>query len=156
MDIWFDKLQYEFQWTGFAATEEFRDIRKNYMTGAIGAFLNVDIDMPTPFINSRIIGKRTLGDPLGKGGQGRVFFASNPSGQTAAIKLMERTSKNHHVVDDEVQICKDVTAAAERFDDDKRILRVVDVIYLKNEKFCHRRQDLGEKEMCIDWSLFKI
>lgn len=64
-----------------------------------------------------------------------MFFASNPSGQTAAIKLIERTSKNHHAVDDDVQICKDLTAAAERFEKDKRILRVVDVLYTKDEKF---------------------
>lgn len=64
MDIWFDKLQYIFQWTGFAATEEFKDIRPNYVASAIGASLDVDIDMPPPLINIRTIGKWTLGDPI--------------------------------------------------------------------------------------------
>lgn len=73
--------------------EEFKGIRINSVASAISASLDFVIDMPTPLINSRTIGKSTQGDPLGKGGQGKVFFASNPSGQIAAIKLMERTSR---------------------------------------------------------------
>lgn len=92
IDIWFDKLQYVFQWTGFAATKEFRDIRINYVASAIGASLDVNIDMPTPLINCKTIRWEI---PLAKAGQLRVFFASNPPGQTAAIKLMERTSKDY-------------------------------------------------------------
>lgn len=48
MDIWFYRLQYVFQWTGFAATEEFKDIRIKYLASTIGASLDVDIDTPTP------------------------------------------------------------------------------------------------------------
>ena len=135
MNIGLDKLEYVFQWTDFAATNNFSKVRNGYVAGAIGARPVVDIDMPTPLSSSRTIGKWTLGDVLGKGGRGRVFFASNTSGEMAAIKLIERTSQNHRAVDDEIQVCKDVTAAAERVGDDKRILRVVDIIYTNNERF---------------------
>lgn len=134
MDILFDKLQYIFQWTGFAATEEFKDICIKYVDSTIGASLNVDIDTPAPLINSRTIDKSALRDPLDKGGQGKAFFDSNPSGQIAAIKLMERTSKNHHAVNNEVQIRLNVTAAAEQVDNNRRILRVIDVIYHKKQE----------------------
>jgi len=35
---------------------------------------NINIKMPTPLPNKRIMGKWTLGDTLGAGGYGRVFF----------------------------------------------------------------------------------
>lgn len=54
------------------------------------------------------------------------FFASNPSGQIAAIKLIKLWM---------MKICKNWTAAAERFENIRWILRVIDIIYTKNEKF---------------------
>lgn len=72
--ILFDKLQYIFQWTDFAATEEFKDICIKYVASTIGASLNVDIDTPAPLINSRIIDKSALRDPLDKCGQGKAFL----------------------------------------------------------------------------------
>ena len=36
---------------------------------------NIDIKMPTLLPNKRTIGRWTLGDALGAGGYGRVFFA---------------------------------------------------------------------------------
>ena len=135
MNVRLDKLEYLFEWTEFAATDEFKKARSGYVISNLGGPPIVDIDMPTPLPNRRTMGKWTLGDALGKGGQGRVHLATHTSGDVAAIKFMERTSKNYGIIDAEVQVCKDVTAVAERRDDGERILRVVEVIYSKEEKF---------------------
>jgi hypothetical protein len=135
MMIRLDKLEYVFQWTDFAATADFKEARNRYVTRTIGGPAIVDIDMPTPLLNKRTMGEWTLGDALGAGGQGRVFFASNPLGHVAAIKVIERTAKSHHRVDAEVQRCLEVSAFADQCDDSERILRVADVIYTNEEKF---------------------
>ncbi len=135
MMIRLDRLEYIFQWTEFAATAEFKEARSRYVTRTIGGPTIVNIDMPTPLLNKRTMGERTLGDALGAGGHGRVFFASNPSGHVAAIKVIERTAKSHHSVDAEVQRCLEVSAFADQCDDGERILRVADVIYTNEEKF---------------------
>ena len=135
MNIRLDKLEYTFQWTEYAATNDFIAERNEYVISSLNGPLEVDIDMPTPLPSKRVIGKWTMGDPLGAGVNGRVFFGSSPSGKVAAIKMMERRPNNYSSIDKEVQICKKVTAFAERFDDNKRILRVVDVVYTKDKRF---------------------
>jgi hypothetical protein len=135
MNIGFGKLEYVFQWTEFAATEGFKDHRSRYVTRALDSRPIVEFDMPTPLPNRRMMGKWTLGDALGAGGHGRVFFASSTSGEMAAIKLLERTPRNYCAVDAEVQVCKAVTAGAEQWDDGERVLRVVEVIYTDQESF---------------------
>ena len=135
MNVWMDKLEYTFQWTDYAATEDFMEERSLYVTRTLGGPLEVDVDMPTPLPNRRIMGRWTMGDPLGAGGHGRVFLATNPLGEVAAIKMMERRSDNHSIVDAEVRICNEVTAFAGKSDDGGRILRVVEVLYTKDEKF---------------------
>ncbi|KAI0410750.1 kinase-like domain-containing protein [Xylaria grammica] len=134
MSIWLDKLEYTFQWTDYAATKGFIDDRARYVVGA-GGPLEVDIDMPTPLPNTRTMGKWTLGKPLGAGGHGRVFLATNTSGGVAALKIMERKSRNASHVDAEVQICNEVTAFAQVSDDGGRILRAVEVLYTDGKKF---------------------
>ncbi|KAI4266656.1 MAG: hypothetical protein L6R35_006924 [Caloplaca aegaea] len=135
MNIRLDKLEYTFQWTDYAATEDFMGERSQYVTSTLGGPLEVDFDMPTPLPNRRTMGRWTLGDALGAGGHGRVFFGTNPLGEVAAIKMLERTSKNHGIVDAEVRVCNEVTAFAEKSDDGGRIMRVVEVLYSKDEKF---------------------
>lgn len=81
------------------------------------------------------MGQWTLGNALGADDRKRVCFASNSFGHVAAIKIIERTAKNHHSVDAEVQRCLEVSAFANQHDDSERILRVADVIYTNEEKF---------------------
>ncbi|KAI0453499.1 kinase-like domain-containing protein [Xylaria acuta] len=135
MNIRFDKLEYTFQWTDYAATEDFMKKRSKYVTSTLGGPLEVDVDLPTPLPNRRMIGRWTLGEALGAGGHGRVFFATNPLGEIAAVKMIERTSKNYGIVDAEVQVCDEVTTFAGKYDDGGRILRVVEVLYSKDKKF---------------------
>ena len=49
-------------------------------------------NMPTPHPNKRTMGHWTLGDALDAGDREKVFFASNPLGHAAAIKIIERTA----------------------------------------------------------------
>lgn len=55
------------------------DERRRYANRTLNGPLEVDVDMPTPLPNRRTMGRWTLGDPLGAGGHGRVFLATNPS-----------------------------------------------------------------------------
>ncbi|KAL9026044.1 MAG: hypothetical protein Q9196_005233 [Gyalolechia fulgens] len=135
MNIRHDKLEYTFQWTDYAATEGFMRERSRYVISNLRGPLEVDFDMPTPLPNRRTMGRWTLGDALGAGGHGRVLLATNSLGEVAAIKILERTSRNHSIVDAEVRVCNEVTAFAEKSEDGGRILRMVEVLYSKDEKF---------------------
>ncbi|KAL8941859.1 MAG: hypothetical protein Q9216_002003 [Gyalolechia sp. 2 TL-2023] len=139
MKIRLDKLEYNFQWTDFAATGDFKKDRNRYVISILGGPKFVDIDIPTPLPNTRTIGGWTLGDPLGVGGYSRVFFASNASGDVAAIKMMERTPKHYRNVDAEIEVCKELTAFAEQSKDGERILRATEVIYSNEERFSLKR-----------------
>jgi hypothetical protein len=139
MKIGLDKLEYDFQWTDFSATEKFVEERNGYVTRSIGsgapdAWQDDNFDMPTLLPSKRTIGQWTLAHPLGKGGQGKVFFASNPRGDRAAIKLVERISRTSGAVDTEVRTYEDVTAMAEKCDEDERIVRLVEVLYTDGER----------------------
>lgn len=96
MKIQFDKLEYYFQWTEYAAIEGFKVARRRYVVRALhgeNQAANINIEMPTPLPNQRTIDRWALGDALGAGGNGRVFFASDRLGNVAAIKVVERTSR---------------------------------------------------------------
>lgn len=101
----------------------------------IGGSIIVDIDMPTPLLNKRTIGEWTLKDALGADDQERMYFASNSLSHVTAIKVIERTAKNHHNVDAEVQRCLKMSAFADQCDDSEKILRAADVIYTNEKKF---------------------
>lgn len=138
MKIQLDKLEYNFQWTENAATEDFKSSRRRYVVRALHGgqqAANIDVEMPTPLPNRRTIGKWTLGDALGAGGNGRVFFASDRSGNVAAIKVVERTSRNCNTVDEEINILQKVTDLANSSVDGERILRMEQVIYSNGEEF---------------------
>lgn len=135
MIIRFDKLEYTFQWTEFAATKTFMQDRSDHVIKGLDGPEQVDIDMPTPLPNRRTIGSWTLGDALGRGGFGKVFFGSNSLGEVAAVKMMDRTGQNHRIIDAEVQTCQDITTFAEKSDKERRILRVVEVLYTKDKIF---------------------
>ncbi|MCJ1309560.1 hypothetical protein MMC25_003220 [Agyrium rufum] len=131
------KLKYCFLWTNFAANDDFLVSCRDYVARTFDRPLaaNMDSEMPTPFFSNSVTGKWTLGDALGKGGVGRVFFASDSSGNLAAIKVLERNARNSYSVDKEIQILKEVNSFAEKADKDEQILRVAEVIYTKDEKF---------------------
>ena len=137
MKILLDKLEYQFQWTEFAAKDEFRSERRQYVTRTLRRPMDADteFEMPTPLRNKRTIGRWTLGDALGAGGHGRVFFASDQSANVAAIKVVERTSRNYHSVDKDIEILREVTNLAQNSDDGERILRMTEVIHCNSEEF---------------------
>ncbi|KAI1312871.1 kinase-like domain-containing protein [Xylaria venustula] len=135
MKITADKLEYTFQYTAFADTAAFRMERSGYLTGAMGAPALVDFEVPTPLHDTRTIGQWTLGEPLGRGGHGRVFLATNLKNEVAAVKLVERTRKTAEAVDAEVAIYNQVTELAERWDAGERIVRQTEVLYSKGEVF---------------------
>ena len=68
MKIQFNKLEYDFQWTEFAARDDFKEERRRYVTRALDGPRFAAIDMPTPRPSKRTMGKWTLGDALGVGG----------------------------------------------------------------------------------------
>lgn len=120
-----------------AASDAFKEDRRLYVANNLGvpAIDNIDIEMPTPLPNKRTMGKWTLGDALGVGGQGRVFFASDQSADMAAIKVVERTSRNHRVVDEEIEILREVTNLVEALSEGERIVRMTEVIYSNGKDF---------------------
>lgn len=91
--------------------------------------------MPTPHFNKRMVGDWTLENAFGVGSQDKVFFASNRLGHAAAIKIIERTVKNHDRVDAEVQRFRDLTVFANKWNDSERILRMTEIIYINEERF---------------------
>ncbi|KAI0965883.1 kinase-like domain-containing protein [Xylaria arbuscula] len=138
MKIQVEKFEYNFQWTEYAATDDFtlerrRYINRHFYSNQQGA--NIDIEMPTPLPDRRTMGKWTLGGALGAGGTGRVFFASDRSGNTAAIKVVERSSRNCDAVNKEIDILRKVTEVANSSADGERILRMEQVIYSNGEEF---------------------
>ncbi|KAF2812792.1 kinase-like protein [Mytilinidion resinicola] len=135
MNILLDKLEYHFQWEEFAAEDDFKKERGRYVARALGRPANIDVEMPTPLPNKRTMGSWTLGDALGAGGHGRVFFASDQSANVAAIKVVERTSQNCHSVDKEIETLREVTNFVQKSDDGERILRMAEVIYSNSKEF---------------------
>ncbi len=137
MRVRFDKLEYVFQWTDFADTVAFNNGRERYVVEEHKGQRAVDNMMPTPLTDVRTMGKWTLGRALGAGGLGRVFFASSSAGEMAAMKTMERNSRNHRAVDTEVRLCREMTEFVNGLDYDnrERIVRVVQVVYSDGEVF---------------------
>ena len=128
MKIRFDKLEYDFKYTSFTETNDFKTARDTYLTSVLNAPRRVDLEMPTPVLNTRTIGQWTLNEPLGRGGMGRVFLASNSKNEIVAVKTVERNPVTKSSVDLEIQTYQDVTALAKKWDEGHRIVRVREVI----------------------------
>ncbi|OCK98014.1 uncharacterized protein K441DRAFT_545755, partial [Cenococcum geophilum 1.58] len=64
-------------WTEFAAKDNFKEVRRRYIARALSGPVaaNINIKMPTLLPNKRTMGRWILGDVLGAGSYGRVFFA---------------------------------------------------------------------------------
>ena len=63
----------------FAAKDNFKEVCRRYIAYALSgpAAVNINIKMPTPLPNKRIISRWTLKDTLGVGGYGKIFFTLN-------------------------------------------------------------------------------
>ena len=63
----------------FAAKDNFKEVCRCYMARALSrpAATNINIKIPTPLPNKRIMGRWILGDALSVGGYRRVFFTLN-------------------------------------------------------------------------------
>ncbi|KAL8313033.1 hypothetical protein RB593_007307 [Gaeumannomyces tritici] len=128
MAIEFDKLKYLFQWTDWAATPAFNERRVDYLTGMLRGPQVVDFEMPTPLSSVRTIGSWTLSEPLGRGGMGRVFLASNSTTRMAAVKVVERNRRTRDSVDREVRTFRELTALIKKCDVDGRIVQLLEII----------------------------
>jgi serine/threonine protein kinase len=133
MKIWVNS--YNFQYTDFASTEDFKKERKEYLAARLKALPSAFFNMLTPRRSTRTIGQWTLNDPLGKGSAGRVFLASNSKNQVVAVKIMECTSKSAGVVDKEIGRYRDLTALAQKRDDEGRLVRLKKTIDPRDEEF---------------------
>ena len=129
MRITFDTLEYVLEYTNFARTQDYINQRRAYLQRFTGHQWCPLFETPTPVPNTRTIGPWTLANPLGKGARGRVFQATNQRNEVAAVKVLERTSKNADDVDTEVSISAAVTKLAKERDEDGRIVRQIDVLY---------------------------
>jgi hypothetical protein len=135
MKIRLGTLEYVFDYTDFSMSAKFQDDRMNYMTQYLGiSESNFDLT-PTPSGKPRTIGDWTFSNPLGAGSFGRVHSATDSKGRIAAIKTVERKSRNANHVKNEVRILKELTTLAESEGAQDQILRLIDVIYPKTEEY---------------------
>ncbi len=117
MKIAVDKLEYRLQYTDFASTSNFREQRISYLASHDKSLPNLDYEIPTPSPGQRTYGQWTLLQPIGKGSFGRVFLASNKDNKVVAMKVLERTHLTVEMVNAEVAISRQITALAQRCDD---------------------------------------
>ncbi|KAH8836626.1 hypothetical protein MCOR31_011493 [Pyricularia oryzae] len=115
MKVDFDRLTYELRFTIWADTEEFKSTRRRYLTTFFGVQPILDFEMPTPRHDVQIMGNWTLAQPLGRGGIGRVFLASNAKNEVATVKVMERDHHTRHSVDEEISTLKRLTTLAQHW-----------------------------------------
>ena len=92
--ILLNKLKYYFQQIEFTTKDNFKEARRRYIARALSglAATNINIKILTLLLNKRIIGRQILGDALGIGGYGRVFFTLDQLANIATIKVVKRTS----------------------------------------------------------------
>lgn len=90
----------------------------------IGVSVYVDIVVPTPGPVMRTISAWTVGNPLGRGGHGRVFLGTRTNHEAAALKIMGfDEEKDKLPLECEIMVNRLLTDMAEKEDDGGRILR---------------------------------
>lgn len=129
MRIRLGSLEYAFEYTDYAATDEFLLRRRDYIAKWMNGPATTCFDMPTPRREVRTTGRWTLAHPLGKGIEGRVFLASSSKNEVVAIKMIERKARTADRVNAEIARYRDVTALAEGNEDGQRIVRLKETIY---------------------------
>ena len=129
MRIRLGSLEYAFEYTDYAATDEFILRRRDYIVKWLNGPATTCFDMPTPRREVRTTGRWTLAHPLGKGIEGRVFLAPSSKNEVVAIKMIERKAMTADRVNAEIARYRDVTALAEDSEDGQRIVRLKETIY---------------------------
>ncbi|TKA70468.1 hypothetical protein B0A49_11648 [Cryomyces minteri] len=125
-------LQYEFTYTNRTEAEEskFQEDKKDYFETELHAPSPPPALSVTPSQNSLQIGEWTFSSPLGKGVSGIVSAASNFKGDAVAIKSMVRSSqRDSRMIQQEVEVLESLKSLLEDADTDRRIMRLVEVIY---------------------------
>ncbi|KAI7911190.1 hypothetical protein M0657_011062 [Pyricularia oryzae] len=128
MKVDFDRLTYELRFTAWADTEEFKSTRRRYLTTVLGVQAILDFEMPTPRHDVQMMGNWTLAQPLGRGGIGRVFLASNAKNEVAAVKIMDRDSDTQHSVDEEISTLERLTALARNWGETGSMVQLREVV----------------------------
>ena len=94
MNLRIGSLEYLFEYTKFARSESFEELRRRHISSTWPATIKGDFHMPIPLPQTSTIGTWTLNRPLGKGTFGRVYLASNPENEVVAIKVLLREKSN--------------------------------------------------------------
>lgn len=134
MNVRVDKLEYVFEYTKYSQTPLFSQDRQDYLINSMQGPVNVDFEMPTPLQETqRIIKPWTLAKELGKGTVGKVFLGSNARNDVVAVKIIKGKPKTGDWLDRELRTLAAVTAMAEMYDQNGRIVRVREMIRLPEE-----------------------
>lgn len=124
-------LEYSFEFTDFAYTEEFGRQRKNHAE----EYLGVDPSKSTfaltqtPTKETMTFGTWTINTPLGRGTFGRVHSATDTKNNIVAIKIVVREQESADMVDNEIRTLKRLTCLAEAKNDEGRLVHLHDVLY---------------------------
>ena len=132
MKIRVSLLEYDFEYTHFASTDNYMENRKKYLKGSLKAIPAL-FNMPTPQLNTKTIGQWTLNKPLGKGSAGKVFLASNSKNDVVAVKVIEHTFRSAKMVDTEIAQYQALTTLAQKRDDNGRLIHVREIIDPREE-----------------------
>ena len=124
MRIWIGPLYYHFEYSAFASSKQYEEMRRQYMSEAMQTKAHPTFCMPTPLQDTRTLGPWTLHRPLEKGGFGRVFLASNSRNEVVAVKVMERSLQTKRSVDHEISTLRELTKLANREDEECRLVRL--------------------------------
>ena len=131
MSIRISSFEYVLEYSGYAASDDFKTDRRVYMTASLQVSELSTFEMPTPLSQTRTIGPWTLGEALGKGAVGRVYFASNTQNEIVAIKVVERNKKTVRSVDREIDVLRRLTSLAQEHGEEGRIVRLKETLYPK-------------------------
>jgi serine/threonine protein kinase len=112
-------LHFEFTYTEYSRSEEFLRLRNQFCSQAKSwkdqdastAALNLT---PTPAQQTQSIGQWILSKELGKGAVGKVYSATNSSGDVVAIKVVERNKMSTEAVWTEINNMKSLTQEAKK------------------------------------------
>ncbi|KAI1737827.1 kinase-like domain-containing protein [Xylaria scruposa] len=128
-------LEYEFRYSDFASSRDYVRSRENYLVAVLRASPFRTFDMPTPQRDNRTIGQWTLDKPIGKGGFGSVFLASNSKNEVVAIKVLQCSTKPGYAkaIDDEIATCRRLTALARELGDGGRVVQLKEIFDPREE-----------------------
>jgi serine/threonine protein kinase len=112
-------LHFKFAYTEHSRSEAFLEFR-NRLCSEANSWNDRDTSAPTlsltptPAQQTQSIGQWTLSKELGKGGAGKVYPATNSSGDVVAIKVVERNKMSTAAVRTEINNMKSLTREAKK------------------------------------------